>query len=321
MMRDAIQNFPSQFAWEPNIEGGNILARQGKCVVLGMGGSHLSADLLSDAHPALELSVHSTYGLPEMSDVELRKCYFVAMSYSGNTEETLDGFEAALKRNFPVFAVSTGGKLLELAKARRVPYVKLPDTGIQPRMALGFMLKALLFIMGNDKDLKEVTKLAGALNGKGAEMAGKALAKKLNGAVPLVWASVNHKALARVWKIKFNESGKIPAFWNIFPELNHNEMTSFDRVQSTRALSDMMRLVLLTDLADHPKIVRRMEVARALLEKRGLGAEVVRVEGASAWEKIFSSLFLADWTALYLAEAYGVDSEQVPMVEEFKKII
>lgn len=321
MMQDAIKNFPSQFSWEPKIEGGTILTKPARCVVLGMGGSHLSADLLRDARPALDIIVRSSYGLPQMADADLRKCFFVAMSYSGNTEETIDACEEAVRRNLPVFAVSTGGTLLELAKLRRIPYIKLPDTGIQPRMALGFMLKALLVAIGDEKDLKEVTKLSNTLDVLRAEAEGKALAKKLKGAVPLIWASANHQALARVWKIKLNEGGKIPAFSNVFPELNHNEMAGFDRAPATRALSDAICPVILTDQADHPRIARRMEVTRGLLQKRGLAVENVPLEGASVWEKIFSSLLTADWTGYYLAEGYGVDPEQVPMVEEFKKLI
>ena len=64
-----------------------------------------------------------------------------------------------------------------------------------------------------------------------------------------------------------------------------------------------------------------MQVCRELYEGRGLPVTEVRLTGATAFEKMFSSLILADWTALYLSKAYGTEAEKVPMVEEFKKLI
>lgn len=147
------------------------------------------------------------------------------------------------------------------------------------------------------------------------------LAAALRGKVPVVYSSARNQAVAYNWKIKMNETGKIPAFYNIFPELNHNEMTGFDVVPATKTLSSRLHFVFLTDSADHPQVQKRMRVCRKLYEKRGLPVTDAALQGAAPFEKIFNSLLAADWAALHLSKLYGTEAEQVPMVETFKKLI
>ena len=220
-------------------------------------------------------------------------------------------------------AISVGGVLLERAKASGVPYVRMPDTGIQPRSALGFSTLGLLKITGNEEGLRETSRAAGALDPVIFEARGKELAGMLRGYVPIIYTSSRNAAVGYSWKIKFNETVKIPAFANVFPELNHNEMTGFDRTAETRPLAEKFFFIFLRDSADHAKITRRMEVTERLLRNRGLGTAVLEMEekNSSAFYKVFSSLLLADWAAYYTAEIYGVEGEQVPMVEEFKRLI
>jgi glucose/mannose-6-phosphate isomerase len=130
----------------------------------------------------------------------------------------------------------------------------------------------------------------------------------------------NH-GIARNWKIKFNETGKIPAFYNSLPELNHNEMTGFDVADASRALSEHFYFLILKDPEDNPRIHKRMEILEKLYADRGLSVETITLEGDAAFYKAAVALMIADWAAFYTAEGYGLESEQVPMVEEFKKLI
>jgi len=320
MFTKAIRGFPKQFEYEPEIENADKLDRFESTVIGGMGGSGLVAGILRALKEDLDVAAHHEYGLPTFIEND-KKRLFLAISYSGNTEETLDFFETALNKGLNVAAVSTGGKLLEMAEEKGVPFVKLPDTGIQPRMALGFMLRAVLKLLGEDKLFKNVGELAEKLDSDKWEKKGKGLADGLNGDVPVVYSSRRNQTLAYNWKIKFNETGKIPAFYNTLPELNHNEMTGFDVTDSTKNLSKGLHVVILRDEEDHKRVLRRMEVLEDLYKNRGLNVTAVDVEGKNRQEKIFNSLMLADWTAYYLADEYGVEPEEVPMVEEFKKLL
>lgn len=321
-MYEAITTFNTQFAYEPEIIGAtDDLPRHKKYLVVGMGGSHLAAGLLKSADPSLDIFVHRNYGLPALSDDELRSRLIIASSYSGNTEEVISAYDAAREKNLDCVTMSVGGALRERAERDGIPSIILPDTGIQPRSALGFGVRALLTIVGAKKMLEETRRLEQELDPPAFEDAGHALAQRLSLRVPVVYASSANEAVAYNWKIKFNETGKVPAFYNVVPELNHNEMTGFDVTDATRALSERFSFIFLKDAVDHPQVRKRMNVMEKLFADRGLPVITLNLEGKTSFHKIFSSLILADWAAYYTAEGYGLDPEQVPIIEEFKRLI
>lgn len=286
-----------------------------KLIVVGMGGSGLVGGLLKIFRPDLDIIVHRDYGLPAISGKELKERLVILNSYSGNTEEVINAFEKIEKKRLPAVAVSTGGKLLDLAKKHSLPFIQLPEAGLQPRMALGYQIKALLKIIGDEKGLNEAAKLANLLNPSDCENKGKNLAKKLKGFIPIIYSSAKNSAIAYAWKIKFNETSKIPAFDNVFPELNHNEMAGFEN------LSKNFYFVFLKDKGDASRIKKRTEITAKLFKEKKSSVEIIEFDGKNTLRKIFSSLVLADWASYYLAGKYGVDPEQAPMIEKFKKLI
>ena len=320
MMLDAIKSFADQFAYKPVIVNAKKLKKYKKYILSGMGGSHLSADLARIYDPALPLIIRSDYGLPQMLAHEHKHSLFIASSYSGNTEEVIDGLNKALKAKVPAAVIATGGKLIKLAEINNLPYIQMPNTCIQPRLALGFGLNALFKLLDREDALRDCYRLAKTLKPSRLEKIGQALAAKLKNRVPIIYCSRTNKAIAYNWKIKFNETGKIPAFYNVFPELNHNEMTGFDAKPASRHLSKNFYFIILKDKTDHKKIQKRMIILERLYKKRGLKVAVMELKG-NKLEKIFNSLVIADWTALYTAKNYGLEPEQVPMVEEFKRLI
>lgn len=320
MMRNAILSFAQQFAWKPEVERPAKRTFK-KIIVAGMGGSHLAADLLKSADPTLPLVVHRDYGLPFVLSSERSSTLVIASSYSGNTEETLDAFKEARKKGIATAAIAIGGKLEKLARQSRVPYVQMPSTGIQPRSALGFSIKGLCALMGLIQTNADLSVLTRTLKPAALEDRGKTLARTLKGSVPLIYASMRNEAVAYNWKIKFNETGKILAFYNVVPELNHNEMTGFDHTAKSAQLSKKFFVIFLTDEDDHLRVQKRMAILRKLYRSHGLASMIVPLRGANRWMRIFSSLILADWAAVHTAALYCAESEQVPMVEEFKKLM
>ena len=319
MFSDSVAQFPKQLAFVPRIENKDKLTAHDAFVVTGMGGSHLAADLLLAWNPELDLYIHSDYGKPPLPQKELSRRLCIASSYSGNTEEVIDAFEWVVSQKFPVAAVATGGMLLERAKTYGIPYIQLPDWGIQPRSAVGLSAVALLALMAQTGVLKELQGLSKTLDPEAQKETGRALAKKLDKRVPIIYASNRNRALALNWKIRLNETGKVPSFFNTVPELNHNEIIGFDITPHTKPLSERFIIVILRDDTDEPRVNMRMELLADLYREKGLEVHTQRLEGVSSWEKIFSSILLADWTSYFVAEQYGLDSEQVDFVEEFKR--
>lgn len=320
MMSEAIKNFPKQFSFAPAVENVGALRPFTRVLICGMGGSHLAADLLPILTPGRREVVYSDYGLPELSEREKIETLVVLSSYSGNTEEVIEAAEQVKTWGLNTAVIAVGGKLLEMARQNGWPYVELPNTGVQPRSALGFSVRAFLQLLNETAALTE-TEAFSSFNSLDLQSTGQVLATRLAGFVPVIYASHRNQALAYNWKIKFNETGKIPAFYNVIPELNHNEMNGFDYNSQTRALSEKFYFIFLRDVADHPMNQKRFEVLAKLYADRGFSVEVVEVTGITPTEKVFSNLLLADWTALSLAEHNGAEPEAVPMVEEFKHLI
>jgi len=351
-MREIIMQSPNQFLYEPTIENAanfkinavHAMHNLQKFIVVGMGGSHLAADLIKYVNPYLPIHIHRDYGLPELPYGELASSLIIAVSYSGNTEETLDAFREALKpinpalnpgRRIPhLAAVTCGGELLRLAQEHDVPYIQIPDTGIPPRSATGFLAKALLKLMRQDRTFGLMTKLADIINPSDIESAGQRVATQIKGKVPVIYSSDKNAVLAQNWKIRFNENVKIPAFYNVLPELNHNEMTGFDVCDATRTLSGTFFFLLLKDAHDHPRVQLRTQILERFYKERELNIGAIELPNLKLdispyidqlhivrLHKAFYSIILADWTAYHLAKSYGIDPVSIPMVEEFKKLM
>lgn len=320
-MEEAIKQFHRQFEWKASITNAKKLRSAKTYILNGMGGSHLAADLLRMHKPELDLLVFSDYGIPRLSPERLKKSLCIASSFSGNTEEAIDFAKEALKRKLPLAVIAKGGKLLEFAVKHKLPHVVLPPTKVQPRSGLGFQIVALATLVGDTVLVKELAKLSKFLKPDVLEKHGKKLVEDLRGKVPVIYSSAKNQAVAYNWKIKFNETGKVPSFYNVFPELNHNEMTGFDTVPATQELSRTLHFIFLTDSTDHPQNRKRMKVTKKLYEDRGVTVTEVPLTGENALLRMFTSLLIADWTALHISRQYGTEAEQVPMVEEFKRLI
>lgn len=317
-MLETTRGFSGQLLFEPHVEHADKLPQLKKFLVVGMGGSGLAAELLRAWNPRLHITVHQDYGLPQsFSDEDLADTLIIASSYSGNTEEVLSGFDEALRRGLHVAVIAVGGALLERAKSQKVPYVQLPETHIQPRSARGFSFMAFLKLMGQEQALRDARKLAGELPIDTCENIGKELADILGKKVPVVYSSSINRSIAYNWKVVFNETGKIPAFYNIFPELNHNEMAGYEE----KEVAEKFAFLFLKDATDHPRIQKRMEILEKLFTQKGFVVKIIDISESDVLKKLFSSLVVADFAAYYIAQAHGADPEHVRFIEEFKSMM
>jgi glucose/mannose-6-phosphate isomerase len=319
MMENVILNFPHQFTYEPKIENEDKLPQKEKFIVAGMGGSHLGGWLLKRHDQALDLLLHRDYGLPRVPEYFLKDSLIILSSYSGNTEEVLDTGRMAIEQNLSCAVITNGGALLQLAKDHSLPYIEIPSAHAEPRMAIGLTMLALARIMRKPELEHEMRRAGNHLSPTRGQDIGKAFAQKMSGKVPLVYTSTVNLPLAYNWKIKFNETAKIPSFFNVFPELCHNELSGFDMNGKTAVLSSNLFVLFLTDDEDHPRIQKRMSLTRELYEARGIATDSIAISGKTAFEKIFDSILLAEWICLNLAHEYGSPDEKTPLISEFKK--
>lgn len=308
-----LRKFPRQFEYEPRIENEGRLKPAQKFIVVGMGGSHLPAGILKTWNPELKILIHRDYGLPHLSDEVLHQSLIILSSYSGDTEETLDAFHQGLEKDLNLAAISTGGELVELAKKGTVPHIQLPDADIPARLAVGVSVKAHLKLLAEEQALSELASLASTLDVSSCETRGQELAQKISGKIPVIYGSHRNRYLAYNFKVSFNETAKIPAFSNLFPELNHNEMEGF------AAGGDSFHFIFLQDEQDDPRIQKRMTLTQKIYEERGLPVEAVKIEGDSPWQRIFNNILTAAWTAYFLSQSLNFDPTRASLVEEFKR--
>lgn len=325
--RQFILDTPNQF------EVGMNLARDIKLdgnfssvTVSGMGGSALPVNLLqtyinATERKPLNIYINRYYSLPPQAK-QSDSLNFIS-SYSGTTEEVISSLEEVHSLNLPFIGFSSGGNVEELSKKYGMPHIKLPIPypNYQPRMGTGYFFGAMFQVLVNQgltsDTLSELISQANKFNDfmSSCEEKGKELAKKLKGKTPVIYASSNYASVAMVWKIKLNENAKTPAFYNFFPELNHNEMVGFTNPQAK------FFILMLRDPNDHPRNLKRYSVTAKLLIDKGIEAEIIDMDGSDVFSKMFLSITLSDWTSYYLALEYNQDPTPVEMVESLKKIL
>jgi len=316
-----IKNFPSQFAKGFEIAKDiKISGSFNKVTICGMGGSSSFTELLNDVLAIdgsvnFKIDVVKGYCLP--LNVNKETLYFI-VSYSGNTEETLSCLEEVQQKGLSYIVVTSGGQLEEKANEYDVPIFKVPS-GIQPRLSTGYFIAGLLQILFNCQLIPDMSKLvldaSSQINSLFDEKLSQDLAKSLINSVPIIYSTDNNSSLAYLSKIKFNENSKIQAFWNFFPELNHNEMVGFTNL--------VMKpfFIILKSQFTHPRNHKRIEVFKQVMSKQNANIFVLDLKGKNVLEEILMGYYFIDHVTYYLAENYGIDPEPVKIVEDFKALM
>jgi glucose/mannose-6-phosphate isomerase len=307
-------------------------------VICGMGGSAIGADLVLASLPDLPVpaAVVRGYALPGWV---CPQTLVVAISYSGDTEETLACLEAALQRGCVPICVSSGGRLATLAGDHGLPLVLIPG-GQQPRASLGYLSVPLLAVLEaaglcgaqgahvdetiallrrRDRELGPDTPETSGASGPGPagprHVTAKGLARLLHGRQAVVYGAASTVAVARRWKGQINENAKAPAFWNELPELDHNELMGWTSLPDLAAET---LAVFVNDEEVDARLLRRADLTAAVLAERGVPVKQVWAQGDSRLARLFSLVQLGDYASFYLALLYGVDPTPVAAIQGFK---
>jgi len=298
-------------------------------VVLGMGGSAIGGDLLSD-YLADELSIHIVvirgYDIPRFVD---ENSLVFAVSYSGNTEETISALKKCLEAKARIIALTSGGKLAVLSQENNFPVIKVP-AGIQPRAAISYLffpiLKALERLGLIKERSSEIEETISILQDLSREYCAKSpsennLAKKvalsLYQHLPLVYGSEGLLGVVAMrWKTQINENGKWPCFWNVFPELDHNEIVGYEIENN---INRQVKIIYLQDKEGLLRVEQRREITRKIIQGKVAEFMVCPTKGKGKMARMFSLIFLGDLASYYLAILNQVDPSPVACIEDLKK--
>lgn len=315
-----------QVTYDAHVVGELPIGAPGSIVVSGMGGSALAALMARKVFEeiAVPFEVSREYHAPRYTTGDT---LFIASSYSGNTEETLSSLEEALGRGAHVAVIASGGKLIERAKKAGVAYIQLPS-GLQPRMAVMYNFRALTTLLVGagvlpTTRLDELAATADFLRTESEAWApdrptagnyAKSLAHIAVGKTPVIYGGPLTAPAAYKWKISFNENAKNVAFWNEYPEFNHNEFIGWTShpIEKPFAIFDLLSSF------EHPQVKKRFETSDRLLSGQRPKSNPIELKGETLLQQLLWAGILADYVTIYVAILNGVNPVPVPLIEKLK---
>ena len=306
----------------PAVGGGEPRA----VTVLGMGGSAIGGDILSSIlaeRGGPPVTVHRGFGVPPGIG---RGTLVFAVSYSGETEETLSAARSALRRGCRLVTLSSGGRLRRIGRGRS--RILLP-AGFRPRSALAYMLLPMMGVLqdlgaaGFEEEVREAASVLSRMRAvlrPESEAPGniaKAAAAAFVGRLPAVLSGPFLEPAARRWRAQLAENAKALSLGGTLPEMCHNDLVAWSADPAAAGCA----AVLLRDSREDRRLSRRRELARKLgLDRAGRALEV-RSRGRGAVARLLSSVLVGDLASIYLAVLRGVDPAPVEAIDRLKRAL
>ena len=299
-------------------------------LIMGMGGSGVAGDVLklfSNSQVSTEITVIKNYSIPKNLIEKKPFCLFI--SYSGNTEETISGLNEAIANNFNWAVISSGGKLIELAKNHQKEFIQIPS-GLQPRAAFGYLSKAVSTFL----DFNENTDFALQLNDAGSylnELLEKAeeseieqLASKYSKAIMnktcVIYGGTQITELVSSrWKTQINENSKSKAFIGSMPEVHHNEILSW-QADFDGSMENFI-VIFLRSPHEHPQISKRFELTEKLLSDKVEILNIFPKESENKLKILMELVLLGDLLSISLAYNLEMVPEDIDTIEKLKKLL
>lgn len=309
---------------------GKPFEKPASVVLGGVGGSGIAGDIVSDycrSVADVPVSVCRTLNIPKWVG---KGTLFVAISYSGETRETLGQFDQAWKQGAELAAIASGGELLSKVNDEGVPYLRVP-AGLLPRVALPELVAAVMFVLGSAKVLENITRLLSEAaksvkaqieqvkstapsNQNDAKRSAQALVDKL----PLLIGDEEYASVLRRFKNEINENAKVPAFYYTMPEGFHND------IEGLRTLGQLARVqpIMLRMLEESEGQERTHEQLVNSLKEMAFSS-VIEFEGSGPdkLSQLLTAVTFGDFVSVYLAALRGVDPAELTLIPKFRAVM
>lgn len=321
-MKALIENFGLQIVEGMEIFAAStpkaVMGKYANVVISGLGGSGIGGTIIKDMsspYAYAPVIVNKEYSVPSFIGSET---LFIASSYSGDTEETLAATEDALKRNATIICITSGGKLLKLAKENNLDYLLIPG-GHPPRACLGYSLTQLICIFSASGllpasfsgQLAEATRF---LASEADDIRKKAMeiARTVHGKRVIIYCDASHEGVAVRFRQQLNENSKMLCWHHVIPEMNHNELVGWTREADDHAV------FFLRNLTDHPRNQHRFEINKEIVQKYKPAMVELWSEGKNELERVLYMIHLGDWISFYLSELNEVDIMDIKVIDYLK---
>ncbi len=297
-------------------------------LIAGMGGSAIGGEMLRcwlrDELP-VPVDICRDYNLPAYAN---KDTLAFVISYSGSTEETLSAFVDATRRRCMTITITSGGHLLSLSKKLNIPHMVIPD-GFPSRASFPYvffppaiLLNKMKIISDTEGEIEEAISVLKSVSKENSPRTStesnpsKRLALELEGTIPVVYGFGLYEAVAHRMKTQFNENSKLLSMYDLFPELNHNEIVGWEASES---LTKNLSVILLRDHKEPSEIKHRIELTKSLLSDKAKKTHEIYARGKGKLARMFSLLLMGDSLSVYLAILYGTDPTPVRNIEVVKR--
>jgi glucose/mannose-6-phosphate isomerase len=320
-MKELVQNFSTQLREAKSIAEKALVA-PGKniqnIVISGLGGSGIGGSIVSELIAdscSVPVIINKDYHLPAFVSAST---LLIISSYSGNTEETLSAMEQGMAKQAQIVCISSGGKVLELAKQHQFDFIEIPG-GFPPRSCIGYSLVQLLKVMVNkgfakaslftdlDKAIQLLDKESASLKQEAME-----IATALNGKMPVIYSLGSSEGVAVRFRQQINENSKMLCWHHTFPEMNHNELVGWTEK------NDSLVVVTFHTSFDYKRTLKRYEVCKPIFQKYCSGVIDITAKGESKLEQFLYLIHIGDWISCYIADLKGIDAVEVNVINHLK---
>lgn len=287
-------------------------------ILTGLGGSGIAGSIVQNfVFDKLKVPfvVNKDYFLPAFVG---KDSLVIVSSYSGNTEETVAALETALKLKATVVCITSGGKIAEIAAKKGVDCIELPG-GMPPRACIGYSMIQVLrvceyFSMFKNVLSKDIPAAIELLDKeeKDIRKKSKAIAAKLVGKLPIIYAASDYEGMATRFRQQLNENSKILTWHHAIPEMNHNELVGWRDKDPNKVV------VILRNDTDYDRVQTRIEINKKVFKQYTPNIIEIRSKGVSYFERIFYFIHLTDYISTELAKLREVDATEVKVIDFLK---
>ena len=288
-------------------------------VFLGMGGSGVAGDFikaLGSGRLSIPVHVIKDFNIPKWIN---SRTLLIAISYSGNTIETIESVKHGIKYGAKIVAISSGGLLGKIALDNHLTYIKV-DSGYTPRSAFPLLLysvlKILLMLGVNIAEGWEIDESIDVLKDVNGNIDNaRNIANTLIDSIPIILADVRYEALAIRFKNELNENSKMIAKYEVIPEYFHNDIVGYEESKGNFK-------ILILDPRDESiyTYMLRNFIPNYL---RDLEFEVLSLElkGSSPLTKLIYGSHIAGLSSVMIAKAKNIDPLQTRSIGKYKEFL
>jgi glucose/mannose-6-phosphate isomerase len=320
-MKDLVQNFTNQLKEAKAIADKAIISKNQNIhnvVITGLGGSGIGGTIISELIAdkcAVPILVNKDYFLPNFVN---SNTLVITSSYSGNTEETLSALQDAISKKAQVICVTSGGKVLEIAKQHQFDFIEIPG-GQPPRSCIGYSLVQLIKIfiakdLAPASLLKDLEKAIDLLDNENANIKTESnnIAHQLLNKISVIYSLGSCEGITVRFRQQLNENSKMLCWHNAFPEMNHNELVGWTEKNNN------LSVITFHTSFDYARTKKRYEICKPLFNSFASSVIDVIAKGESKLEQFLYLINIGDWISCDLADLKGIDPVEVDVINNLK---